>query len=62
MWLAKKYKLQSIMFHLADSRENAHKFYIMYIELSNSSLDIVKRWQECQKERDELFKTIHSSK
>lgn len=60
LWIAKSYAVNSLKFHLQDMRENAHKFYIMYMELSNSSLDIVKRWQDCQEENKDLLKQINS--
>ena len=62
LWLSKTYAVNSLKFHLMDSREHGHKLYMMYIEQSNQFLSIIAQWQKCQNERDELIREKLSSK
>jgi hypothetical protein len=58
MYIAKLYAIEALHIRVNDLQVMNNRLYVMYMELSNSSTDIVQKWQKSIDNNKDLTDSI----
>ena len=58
MYIAKLYAIEALHIRVNDLQVMNNRLYVMYMELSNSSTDIVQKWQKSIDNNKDLTESI----
>lgn len=58
MYIVKLYTIEALHIRVNDLQVMNNRFYVMYMELSNSSTDIVQKWQKSIDNNKDLTDSI----